>query len=733
MRKRTLVAIMALAVGGSAGGGGAAATVFHVRGLGGGGGMYVPSVSPYDSGLMFLACDMGGTYRSEDGGRTWELIHFREMSGNHDSAFPAYFPAKVFWNRGADLRASADRGRTWRSVAADPPWGGQAITRLAAVPGTPDVLLVGTAGGLWRSEDDGRSFSLVIPDATRDVAEAGGKLFTFSGRNTLQVSADRGRTWTPSHPETFGENSVFGFTGAADDAGGVLFASVWNVGIARSRDEGLTWQVVLEPYNDQRLLQMAAGQTKVVYAAQNGGGWCRVVQVSADGGDTWTSCFRMSGPDSNVELSWVQSRLKWGYYISANGFAAGRSDPRLALLTTQGDFYITRDGGGSWRQHVNEVVGVQPGDPGVRYRSTGLEVTSCWGYYFDPFDKSREYIAFTDIGFGRSVDNGRTWIWSAEGSPWQNTFYAIAFDPATPRRIYAACSNRHDIPHWTHVSPNDPASPSHTGGVCLSTDGAVSWQPLGNGLPPKPCTDVCLDPDSPPESRTLYAAVFGEGVFKSTDGGGTWIARKNGLGNPGNLHAYRLRRHPRSGNLYCLITACREGNDFRVPGGIWKSTDGGGSWTDITAGPALVWPTALWIDPADENRVFLAAATAPGKPQGGIYLTRDGGGTWRHVLKDADVALSGGPGYDHFMAVAVSPADPGLVYAGTTSHGLWFSRDGGGKWEQYAAFPFPNVQSISFHPDDPGRLYLTTFGAGAWVGPCLPPAANGPGAAVLMR
>jgi photosystem II stability/assembly factor-like uncharacterized protein len=169
------------------------------------------------------------------------------------------------------------------------------------------------------------------------------------------------------------------------------------------------------------------------------------------------------------------------------------------------------------------------------------------------------------------------------------------------------------------------------------------------------------------------------------------------------------------------------GADLRVSddkGKTWKNAAAsfpwGANWTEITAGAGLVWPTNLSIDPKDENRIFLTAATAPGTAQGGVYRTLDGGKTWSRVLNDADVAKTGAPGFDHFMCVAVFPDDPALVYAGTTSHGLWFSRDGGNTWRHYAAFPFHNAQSINFHPHEHRRLYVTTFGGGVWVGPHLP-------------
>jgi len=717
-----LLALLSLAIAGAPA---AAGDVFEVRGLGGAGGMFVPSVSPYDPNLMLLACDMSGSYRSTDGGKTWALIHYREMSDNVSSAFPAYLPDKVYWNQGAALRVSADKGKTWRATAETFPWEKQAILYLAAFAGTPEAVFVGTDKGLWRSEDGGKAWTQVLAEGSRDVVALGDKLFTVSGANTLQSSTDGGKTWTGSKIEPAATNKVFGFTGGKDADGSVLFASAWKVGVLRSKDDGKTWQTMINKYEDQNILQMASNQTRIAYAAQSGGGWCKNVWSTADGGDTWNVCFRMGGADKNVELSWVQTQLSWSYYVTQNGFSSSRSDANFAMIATQGDLYFTRDGGKTWTQQMNEILRPQPGDPAIRYRCTGLEVTSCWGYAFDPFEKSREYIAYTDIGFGRTVDNGKTWSWGGKGSPWTNTFYDVIFDSEIKGRMYAACSNRHDIPHWTNVGASDPKKPSphNVGGVCVTDDHAVTWKPLAGGLPKKPATSVCLDPTSPKEGRTLYATLFEEGVFRSTDGGANWVKKSNGLGNQGNMHVYRVRRHPKSGNLYCLITGCREGQrDFKVPGGIWKSADKAETWTDITSTLALVWPTNFAISPDDENTIYLTAATAPGKAQGGVYKTTDGGKTWKHILKDADFAKTGGSGFEHVMSVTIHPDDRNLVYVGSNAHGLWFSRDAGATWNHYAAFPFKNVQSINVHPDDHTKLYLTTFGGGVWVGPHLPPA-----------
>ena len=72
------------------------------------------------------------------------------------------------------------------------------------------------------------------------------------------------------------------------------------------------------------------------------------------------------------------------------------------------------------------------------------------------------------------------------------------------------------------------------------------------------------------------------------------------------------------------------------------------------------------------------------------------------------------------MVVAVQPDDPKLVYAGTTLHGLLYSRDRGESWQAYAAFPFAAVTGVTFDPADRTRMIVTTFGGGVWSGPVLP-------------
>ena len=717
--------------------------VFAPRGIGGGGGMYVICVSPYDEGLMFLVTDMGGAYRSENGGEQWELIHYSQgFRFMQFSTLPAFFKDRIYWRVGKSaLRVSTDQGRSWTRVA-DMPWEKAEILHLTAVPG--DVLLVSTTEGLWRTDDDCATWKKVLANPTSEVVILGEILCTLADPDFVAQSPDRGLTWTTGLVIVDGRaiegHPAMGLAGAMSGDGALMVASLDKLGIIRSTDHGATWELVHSPYKGEKHLVMAPGQTGVVYAAQTGSNVNINLLRSVDGGRSWNPSFRMAefarkyGWKANVASTWIQDSLKWSYLISPKGFAVNPLKPDEAFLVTQGELYHTQDGGETWQPQMAREVAIGP-EKSVHYQSIGLEVTSAWGYHFDPHHPARHYITYTDIGFARSPDNGTSWQWTAQGSPWRNTFYDLTFDPEVPDVLYAAVSARHDIPHHSNLSVTKSGYRGHQGGVVVSTDGGVSWQTpykpgSSSGLPKQVCTTVILDPKSPPGRRTLYAGIYGEGdddeagVYKSVDGGKAWTKLSAGPGIAPNLHIYRLRMHPKSGNLYCLITGLRaKKNYFTVPGGVWKSTDDGNTWKSISSGVNLDWwTTNLAWDPENENVLYVSAGSSEGHwMKGGIYKTTDGGNSWAHILTDEMIQkIAGGDSYEQTMAVAVHPQNSRLVYAGTTRHGLLYSQDGGATWRHYAEFPAPAVQSINFDPADMKQIIVTTFGQGVFEGPYLP-------------
>ena len=703
---------------------------FEVLGMGGAGGMYTPASSPSDSALMFVSCDMSGSYRSLDVGKSWQMIHSEELNSSR-ACQPMFTGDTIYWIKEGQLRFSENKGESWLPVAGGQvPWNNN-VTRLAHIPGAPPVLFAGATNKVYVSDNGGQTWKTGVT-GTGDI-----KGLTVSGQNVFAAigtqifkSSDKGATWNMiAVPETNNE-PVTGLAAGAAASSQVVYAVTGKDGILRSENGGDTWTKVLSKgaattdgtvvNSDLTDILMPGNQVNVAYANNR-----HQIFKTEDKGITWKSVFRMDSYSNpglsvlpfNVEKSWVQTELKWGYYITELGLGINPGNPDIAMVSTQGDLYMTKDGGVSWKQLMNEKVGVQPGDPGIRFRSNGLEVTSSWGFYFDPADTNRYYIAYTDIGFARTVDQGNTWIHAATGSGnWSNTFYNVAFDPEIKGRMYAAASNRHDIPHWTHISPN---SSQHEGGVVISSNHGASWSRISNGLPFAPCTWVAVDPASPKDNRTLYAAMFGEGVYKSVNNGTNWVKKSNGLGNAGNMHVLQVQIHPKTGHLFAGITARRLDNQFPVAGGIWKSTDGGENWTALTASLNLKWPTYFALHPENPDIIYLSAATAPQASQGGLYKTTNGGGTWERILYDADFAKKTTPSYVHAMTVQIHPVFHDFIYLGS-SHGLWVSTDAGENWDWFNDIPFKSAQNVAFDPKNPKSMYVNTFGGGVWKGFYLP-------------
>ncbi|MDL2274574.1 hypothetical protein LJC22_00415 [Desulfosarcina sp. OttesenSCG-928-G10] len=666
------------------------------------------------------------------------MIHWKQgLDGVHLSPLPQFLPNRVYWvterNR---ICYSDDKGATWTILPAGP-WatvstgaGRGRISSFAILSLLEKTLIVSTNKGVWKGY--GRRWDRISESPGGAVLCLKDNVFVVVDGNGLLHSKDNGLTWEklddfPGH--------IAALTGSRDSKGkSLLLISIEGKGLFRSANMGKSWELSKEGFENETTIRIPPDQISIAYALQTKSVKTQQLLRTRDGGVSWKPVFHLqpgkldSVKKNNVELSWLQTRLHWGYCFTENGLDVSAKDPNFCLATTQGELFVTRDGGESWQTLMAKSHSPLEADT-ERNESIGLEVTSCWGYYFDPHDASREYIAYTDVGFARSLDKGKSWSWSAAGSPWTNTFYEIAFDPDTPGLLYAATSIRHDIPHYTNVAHTFPEARAHQGGVVISRDWGKTWSPpykpgSDNGLPKQVCTTIAVDPASPAESRRLYAGIFGEqdaaGVYVSEDGGKTWSQTEGQPGVLPNRHVYMLKLHPKTGDIYCLITGYRapDPNFFNPEGGgIWVSSDKGKNWRHISKGSQLNrWATSFAFDPENDKALYVSAVTPQGGTgAGGIYKTLNSGKTWMQILKDSDAKrLAGGADYDHWMAVNPHPSKPGLVFAGSTLNGLFYSTDSGKRWRWCRGFPFRNAQSITFDPRNPDKVMITTFGAGVW-------------------
>ncbi len=738
MRKGAVITILLLVVS-AASTHGAEPGKFVNLGPGGGGGIFNANGSPHDPKLCFVWCDMSGFYRSADGGRSWTMLDKTQMRSGHKcrTLFHPTDPNVVYGVSRGMLRVSRDKGQTWKPLADERPWQREIVTELGIDRRKTNRMFLGSNAAAYASTDGGRTWKKVeqVTGATVGFF-SNGPSFIATADGVFR-SDDAGRTWSK-------RNNGLPWTGLRDFCGAtdrrtdrtVLFCAIpskkvndkFTGGIYRSEDLGESWQSAMgkglnttlgkQLYGRSDIAQylhvgMAETNLDVVWCTTRGTGYLPpyhwTVYRSTDRGKTWKATYYWDSrgkAKDNVEPTWLALDFTWGWGGPPLTFSVNPGNPDQAFYTNTGELFITDDGGRSWFNGTSRPL---KGKfvKGAAWVTTGLEVTVPHDLVVDPFDKNKIHGGWSDIGYLRSEDGGKSWTLSSAGSPWRNTFYEILPDPARRDTIYAAASNHHGIPAWSYIGVERRSS----GGVVLSTNGGKSWRNISNGIPNTAVTSLCMDPASPPTSRILWAAAFRSGVYKSTDGGKTWQLKSNGL-PADNTHVYMIRRHP-DGTLFVSTTGKRSGLNFLAPSGLYKSTDGGESWSSITRSLALRWINGFELDPRDSKVAYLTCSAIPRGHDGGIHKTADGGKTWQDITPKYDKAWQG---YMHAYAVLLDPKRPDRVYFSTGTHGLFMSRDAGETWKPVNGIPFNGILKTVLDPHEKGVIWVLTYGGGLWRG-----------------
>ncbi|MFH1071026.1 MAG: hypothetical protein V1794_15510, partial [Candidatus Glassbacteria bacterium] len=424
-------------------------------------------------------------------------------------------PLRSFMAMGAEqqqaqafLVISTDRGATWRKLCDLP---GRSV--LEIVPAADGKLVVFTENAAVEvSTQSGATSALAVPPVQRLTAAAWGRnkdatviylLSPFGSDGAgitggVFISRDLSRSWQPVNTGLFdgvpeGKFPQASAIATCETDPSVAYLSVRNVREAR---------------------EIADAWTFGIFKTENSGeSWKGVWLAKGDGYLT-----------NNYEGCWLDRQ--WGPSWGGNPINLGvaPTDPNFCIGTDNGRSYKTEDGGAHWRQIHSRM------NPDGSATSTGLNVTTCYGVHFDPFDVNHLFITYTDIGLFHSLDGGKSWSLSVQGAPprWTNTCYWLVFDPAVKDRLWSVWANAHDLPRDKMFSPR--GFENNQGGVAVSDDGGRNWRQSGTGIPENSVgTNILVDPDSPADSRTLYACMFSRGVYKSTDGGASWSEANEGL------------------------------------------------------------------------------------------------------------------------------------------------------------------------------------------------------------
>ncbi|MFB3893975.1 MAG: WD40/YVTN/BNR-like repeat-containing protein [Phycisphaerae bacterium] len=716
-------------------------------GLCSGSSLHGGSVSPVDPKTMLVQSDMSNAFYSHDGGQTWHLIHMKYLQG-HGSTCPAeYDPANadvIYWTDSTAVKVTKDRGITWALLGESQPWGERnRVRRIYLDPDFTQRLFVGTDSGLYMTENGGKDWKQLPTVSGRvfriaaDRASAKDKRVYFVGTADGVFRSDDGGATFQKKSAGLPDGGLTGFAGASNKDETILYACTPCTaagdklagGMYRSTDKGEKWERCMNADIDVDPKLAKAGQAAYQFVTasdkmpKRAYVYCAGVSYyppnhstiyrTDDAGASWKAVyfsdprFKAPGMECNVPMDWQTEGLggnRWQGAVRALEINA--ADPDMCVVTQERWYIFTANAGKSWQLgHTGTRV---EKDGQVSWRNNGLMETSCWDYLIDPFEKSRRYIAQTDIGFSRSIDGGATWIWGGPALPKgvENTTYQIAFDPEIKGKLFGAFANTHDIPNYNTVYGSHFRPGRSDGAVGVSLDFGATWTKLWSTK--LPVTSVVLDPKSPKGNRTLYAAQFEGGVWRSSDDGKTWEQCKNvGLGSQKNQRSLKIILQP-DGSLLNLVTGKVKGETDGV--GIYRSTDKGDNWTKLSEGQPWTWLKDFSVNPRDPNEILVGAS----RDKPGLYRTKNLGKTWE---------LLGTKGKEHFGGY-FHPAHPGWIYMtlteGAEESGLYLSQDDGKTWKPYSQIPFANIQRVCFDPDDADHIYLTTFGYSVIEAPAQP-------------
>ncbi|HLG33033.1 MAG TPA: T9SS type A sorting domain-containing protein, partial [Ignavibacteriaceae bacterium] len=631
---------------------------------------------PSDPNIIYSGFATGGVFKSTDMGVTWfpifdslavltvgdiaidpintNIIYVGtgEPNGGHNN-----FP-------GGGMFKSTDGGSTWIFLGEEET---TSIGRVLVHPANTNIVYFAAVGsyfapnperGIYKSTDGGASWaqSLFVSDSTGGI-----DIIMDPINPNRMMAAMWERVRRPNSSHLYGPSS----------------------GIYKTFNGGDTWELIqpaagLPDPNSQNVgrigLAISQNNPDIVYTLYNDGVEIISLYKSTDFGNSWTDvdpdnelnacsvCFSWyfgqvrvhpTNPDivfvldigimrsSNSGNTWSEN---FQTHVDHHALTFHPTDPNIMMLGNDGGMNKSSNAGVSWGAHVQI--------PATQFYEIGL----------DAMNPSQLYGGTQDNGTNRTPDGGiNNWqhIFGGDG------FYVIV-DFTNPDIIYAE---------------------SQFGNLGKSTDGGNNFDGATNGIdggePTNWDTPVIMDPNN--NNVLYYGTNF---LYRTTNATVNWTKISSQLTDwvPGR----------RLGTLTTMAVASTNSNVIYVgtdDAHVWVSTDNGSTWNEISDGLPERWVTRVAVDPTDENIVYVTFSGLKWRdPQPHIFRSTDKGSSWTDISSNLpDTPID---------AFAVDYNFPAVLYLGSDV-GMYVSFNSGQSWEVLGeGLPILPIGDIEIHPTD---------------------------------
>ncbi len=590
------------------------------------------AIDPVDPANVYAGTSSGGVYKTEDHGTTWKRLGINTSRAVYavvtHPAMPDTVYASTYFTLGPPLYKSTDGGQTWTGLSAAP----VGIRTLAIAPASPHAMYAGTSTAVYKSTDGGATWTSISVGSTPRSVRA--IVIDPSAPDTLYVGTTNAGVYTtttggpPWTQVTTGLTSLDVRSLALDPtAPATLFAGTAG-GVFKTTTGGAGWARVGEGQTAGAIASIAIDPDTPTRVYAGG----TQFYTSTDGGTNWAATAGL--PTGTPQSIAIDPQSPQTIYSGPSGRG----------------LWKTTDAGGAWTES-----------------NTGLTYAEAWSLALDPHTTTKLFAAANNKIYAFDTDT-RAWEMRSNGfvlgQVWQ-----FAFDPTTPGTIYAAtfCSSSGGVSKstdggatWTLANTGltvlcgegivlDPASPttiyaSTNDGIFKSVDAAGTWAPTdipADAGTRKDYQAIAIDPLTP---ATLYAGgTLPNHVYKTTDGAQTWVAT-GAIPTVNEAYVNAVVVDPDTPSTVYLAAD-----------NVYKTVDGGDHWTDT--GLAGTEIRSLVLVPGTPPTLFASAWYTPE-----VYRSRDGGTTWT-------LFGSGLPNVG-VVALAYDPTND-VLYAGTAGEGVW--------------------------------------------------------------